>query len=324
MTDVPSLTVERYRFDVRLKDGLRLPPYGGSMLRGAFGHALKRSVCITKVAACPDCLLYHSCVYPYVFDTPRPLHSTKMRRYETVPHPFVIEVPLGPAKLEAGQQFRFALVLSGRANDHLPFLVHAWTRAWSHGMGPARSKGEIVAVSIQGESNSDDEPIYAPNTGLSLPRLGSRTIPPAPDTERIDIVFRTPLRLQYQGRLVEARDFRFRQLYSNLLRRIAMLTYFHGDLPWETDFKGLVAAADQISVEAQELQWFDWTRYSSRQDKEMQLGGLIGKLRLRGNLRPFWPCLYLGQWVHAGKNTSFGLGQYEIAESSDPCPNCSG
>jgi hypothetical protein len=57
----------------------------------------------------------------------------------------------------------------------------------------------------------------------------------------------------------------------------------------------------------------DWIRYSSRQAQEMHLGGVLGSYRIsNAYLEPLWPLLYLGQWTHAGKNTSFGLGQYVI------------
>lgn len=45
----------------------------------------------------------------------------------------------------------------------------------------------------------------------------------------------------------------------------------------------------------------------------MQLGGLVGIIRLEGlDLAPFWPYLWLGQWTHAGKATSIGLGRYTL------------
>ena len=59
------LTVSRYRLRFIAQEPLRLPAYAGSTWRGAFGHALKRLVCVTREPHCPDCLLYRSCSYPW-------------------------------------------------------------------------------------------------------------------------------------------------------------------------------------------------------------------------------------------------------------------
>ena len=40
---------------------------------------------------------------------------------------------------------------------------------------------------------------------------------------------------------------------------------------------------------------------------------LLGTAELRGNLAPFAGLLHLGQWLHVGKNASFGLGGYRLA-----------
>lgn len=49
----------------------------------------------------------------------------------------------------------------------------------------------------------------------------------------------------------------------------------------------------------------------------MQLGGLLGTVVFESrDLAPFWPYLWLGQWTHAGKNTSMGLGKYQVTETS--------
>ncbi len=64
------LTVSRHRLRFIAQEPLRLPAYAGSAWRGAFGHALKRLVCVTREPRCPDCLLYRSCTYPCLFETP--------------------------------------------------------------------------------------------------------------------------------------------------------------------------------------------------------------------------------------------------------------
>ena len=88
---LPILPLAVYRLDFTAQDSIRLPAYAGSAWRGVFGRALKRLVCVTREPACPPCLLYRSCVYPYLFETPPPERAEKLRKYPAAPHPFVIE-----------------------------------------------------------------------------------------------------------------------------------------------------------------------------------------------------------------------------------------
>ena len=41
----------------------------------------------------------------------------------------------------------------------------------------------------------------------------------------------------------------------------------------------------------------------------------FGRWTLRGNLAPFLPALHLGQWLHIGKETVFGLGRYALTHN---------
>ncbi|MBP6582117.1 MAG: CRISPR system precrRNA processing endoribonuclease RAMP protein Cas6 [Chromatiaceae bacterium] len=51
----------------------------------------------------------------------------------------------------------------------------------------------------------------------------------------------------------------------------------------------------------------------------MELGGLLGDGELAGpGLGALWPLLWQGQWVHAGKSTTFGLGAYRL--TAPPAP----
>ena len=152
------------------------------------------------------------------------------------------------------------------------------------------------------------------------------TVPAIPKVERvIRLRFETPMRLQRDSLLVTAGMFRFSDLLGALLRRISMLTYFHTDTPLETDFAVLVELAREVEVTSAQLEWKDWTRYSSRQKTEIEMGGLVGEFLVSlGGTSPLWPYVWLGQWVHAGKGTSMGLGQYTLKAASLPNSKGSG
>ena len=81
LAQTPELPIGRFRATFQSSESPRHAGFPGSAWRGALGHALKRTVCVTRQPRCADCLLYHSCVYSYFFDTPPAADSTKMRRY---------------------------------------------------------------------------------------------------------------------------------------------------------------------------------------------------------------------------------------------------
>ncbi|MCI0418045.1 MAG: CRISPR system precrRNA processing endoribonuclease RAMP protein Cas6, partial [Acidobacteria bacterium] len=79
----------------------------------------------------------------------------------------------------------------------------------------------------------------------------------------------------------------------------------------------LLEEAKQITVRSHDLVWDDWARYSGRQKEWMQFGGLMGSVTYEGVLGAFMPLLALGEWLHVGGKTSFGLGRYRISGVAD-------
>jgi len=309
----------RYRLEYEVEQPVRLPEFAGSALRGAFGHALKRAACVTHEPDCRACLLYRTCPYPAVFETPPPEAHTR-RVFSSVPNPFVVEPPSwGARDYAAGDLLNFSLVLIGPALKQLPLILLAWQRALARGIGPGEGTARLLRVALDGDS----EPIYQPGSGPM--RAHNKQLPAASlaaPLSELTLHFDTPLRLQRDGHVLGVAKLEPHDLLAALIRRVANLCEFQLGMPLDLDFPGLNTLAANIHGD-KDLRWQDWTRYSARQKQPMTLGGALGDWTLRGELAPFLPFLHLGQWLHVGKNASFGLGSYRISpvESVDKTVN---
>ncbi|MCF6155462.1 MAG: CRISPR system precrRNA processing endoribonuclease RAMP protein Cas6 [Candidatus Brocadia sp.] len=164
--------------------------------------------------------------------------------------------------------------------------------------------------SLQGKNSAVSSPYEGEDKGgvKNLPQQGSSH--GNNHNNKITISLLTPLRLRFDGHITDKIEFHV--LIRNLLRRISSLSYFHCGEKLELDFKGLIEKAKTVRQTASDIQWFDWKRYSTRQEEWMSLGGVTGTVSYEGDLNEFIPLLKLGEYVHVGKGTSFGLGKYEI------------
>lgn len=312
--DLPFILLD---FEFQHEGPLQLPPYAGSAWRGALGWALKRTVCVVQHTPCPQCLLYRSCVFPYLYETPPPQDSRKLRKYPTAPHPFVLRIKPG----QKGPQHRLGLVLIGNAYRQLPYFIHALEQAGRQGIGSRRQPFKLQTVSQStGPDHSQWTTLHTPGGAISPLTLQPAIVPNLPD--RLVIHLETPLRLRQHDHLVTPAQFSFGHFFTALLRRLSLLSYFHTDQPWETDFGRLIRQAQGVPHHHPKLHWYDWTRYSSRQETTLEMGGLLGQFELHGpDITELWPLLWLGQWTHAGKGATLGLGQYRVELASLPTPD---
>ncbi len=311
-----ALPMGQYRVWFRAAGAGQCSGYLGSAVRGAFGHALKKAVCVTQLKRCEPCLLYRTCPYAYIFETPPPPDAGKMRLYKAAPHPYVFDLAFPDQKQSATGRLEIGFTLFGRGNQYLPYVLHALEEAGRRGIG--RSRTELTLETVEQRTDWTKpkwKVIYQPGERLEAEPPSVPEIPLPGDLIRIEI--ETPLRLKFAEQIVKPGDLRFSNLFIALMRRISMLTYFHTDAPHETDFRALVSDAHEVELLAKDLQWHDLTRYSSRQKTAMQMGGLLGSVELeRSGIEKFWPYLWLGQWAHAGKGTSMGLGRYRLVAAS--------
>lgn len=305
-----NLAVAEYRLRFRSPQPYRIRGYRGSAWRGVLGHALKKLVCVTREPSCSSCLLYRSCIYPYVFETPAS-RETAQRTGDVAPHPFVLRVGASTHEREVTEEM-VGLTLIGKGNQYLAYLAHALRDAAQTGIGIERVKLELAAVE---QRTRLDWPLWrailGPEGTLNPTAASMPTAPPVPRKIRVQI--HTPLRLKRLNDLVTPQLFGFDAFMLALLRRMASLAHYHSSGAGMPDIRKLADASRQIPLGGVRLAWRDWTRYSNRQGTKMQLGGLVGEFDVNLESAPeLWPYLWIGQWLHAGKGTSMGLGRYEV------------
>jgi len=312
-----QLPLARYRFTFRMQQPLALPPYAGSLIRGQFGASLRRVACMTGAQSCEGCTLRQSCPYSRVFEAPAP-DGHAMQNFSHVPNPYVIEPPpYGTRLIAAEDTLRFGLVLIGDAVRQLPLITFALEKAVARGLGPfdARAAGTLEEVAWQHGADWQDEDhfsvIWQPGDPALAPHDASVPVPPA-ISDRLRLQLHTPMRLQHQGRPLRPAELSPRKLLADLLRRLSLLAEFHAAQPaLVEDPRALVHHAESLA-QSGDLRWLDWSRYSSRQQQEMTLGGVVGEWQLQGDCAPLLPWLWLGQWLHVGKNATMGMGQYRL------------
>ncbi|MDQ7795008.1 MAG: CRISPR system precrRNA processing endoribonuclease RAMP protein Cas6 [bacterium] len=309
--------VARYEVAFAPVETLSLPAFMGSTLRGGLGNAFRRIACADPIRVrsrnCEGCLLQSNCPYAYVFETTPPPGTERLRTHADIPRPFVLEPPEQPQTLyPPGKPLHFGLVLVGRAIDYLPYFVVTFRELGTAGLGKGRARFELAAVrswlegcevALYSAGEERITPLAVAVTGEEFRRRAAELAGP-----RLALHFLTMTRLQFGGELAERPDFHV--VVRALLRRVANLAYFHHGWSLECDFRGLLAAAESVSLVTDETRWMDWTRYSSRQDTRMRLGGIVGRAVYAGDFEPFLPLLVLGTYVHVGKNATFGLGRF--------------
>ncbi|MBZ4653883.1 MAG: hypothetical protein JG781_1222 [Peptococcaceae bacterium] len=299
------------------EEGLHLPAYKGSTLRGGFGTAFRRIACAQPKSPCSQCLLKSNCPYAYIFETEPPPDSLVLKNYDTIPRPFVLEPPLETRTFYGpGERLTFHLLLFGRAIPYLPYFIVVFRELGELGIGKGRKKYRLAELTAVNDLTEEREVVYSGDNQLvrnfDLTVSGRDVLNYDKTWEQnvLSIDFQTMTRLKFEGRYVG--NVPFHILIRNLLRRLSSLYYFHHGVMPNGNFQEIIKQAEKIRTVSEEFIWVDWERYSSRQDTRMNLGGVVGNVTYEGELAEFMPLLTLGQFTHVGKGATFGMGKYQV------------
>jgi hypothetical protein len=313
------LSCETFRFYLEILSFTILPPYKGGVFRDAFGNAFRKSVCAMKqVKDCDSCFLKGKCLYVALSQPLPPKDFKDAGKYNHAPPPYVLNPPPDNRQsFHPGDMLAFDLVLIGRAIDALPYFIYSFIEMGKMGIGRRgkdgeRGKYEITGVDhISGDATNRIYDIKT-ETLKSFDKVNEPLPLDHEEIQSVTVKLMTPLRLKEKGNLVT--NLTFPLLINRTIHRLQLLSEFYGTKGPIPVPDTLIKDAEEIITANENLHWYDWERYSSRQKDLMKFGGLKGEITFTGNLTQFMPYLRLAEVVNAGQETSFGLGRYEIME----------
>ena len=314
----------RYRFTYTVQEPLKMPHYKGNVFRSRFGYILRHVACIgDSEKSCEEkCQFPDRCVYSKCFETPVPDDSPMLRGQPFAPHPFILQPPrTGKLEYAPGDTFACNMILIGDAINLLPWMVFTFDQIGKRRVGIRGERGQCQlekVESLPAYGNHESQTIYTAETemltddGLML-RLDD-VMDNAPDiTDAIELEFITHTSIKVNGKWTS--HLTFEHFLRNLLRRIRFLSYFHCGEDLDVDARALIEAASGITHQPN-FRWHRADRYSYRAEKSVPMGGFTGPIRFSGELEPFLPFIFLGEYLHIGHHTAFGHGQYRLTVPS--------
>lgn len=317
MFKVPKISFSNFRIEIKLlEDGL-FPEYKGSMFRGAFGNIFRKVLCVTSKPTCDSCILSNQCQYFQIFETE--ITDTNLwflKGVKKTPHPFVIHPPAEERRnYKKGEKINVWLTIFGKYTDYLPYFIITFEKMGETGISFRKTKFKLENVFYENPDKSETL-VYSGKTKIfnkidfdsGNDRLNNilRKRP-----SKINLIFKTPLRIQHEGKLiVNQKELTPELLLKIIERRIFIIAnLFCGfKTPPESQIPENITDLRFRS----NLTFYSWERYSSRQKAKIALSGLIGKIEVEGSIKKYLPYFLLGAELNIGKNTVFGLGKYEV------------
>ena len=312
----------RYRFSYTVQEPLTMPQYKSNLFRGRFGYILRGITCVRDTRSCKQqCQSPGECIYSKCFETPVPDDSPFLRGQPFAPHPFVLEPPrTGKRDYTPGETFACTLILIGEAINLLPWLVYTFHEIGKRRIGIRGHYGQCQLEKVESLPAQEDrlpQTIYTAETETltdegRILRL-TDVMEDAPHAaEAIELEFLTPTSIKVSGQWT--RNLTFEHLIRNLLRRIRFLSYFHCGEDLDVDAPALIEAARSVKHQFH-FRWVRIERRSGRTERIIPMDGFMGRVRFEGELEPFLPFIFLGEYLHIGHHTTFGHGQYRLISS---------
>lgn len=307
-----GIRLARLEFTLEMLEPVPLEGFIGPTLRGFLGKAL-HDISLTEAGA--PAFAGRS-LYFDVFEPPT-------RENGGGTPPYVLHPPPRPlAGLARGDVLSFGLTLFGEAVDRaIPLIWALFRHGLAHGLTQQGRRVQLLEVmtvsplgpiplfhALRGPVPEAWDPAWtwSADALVAAQCLSGQRPPARADAGGLELEFLTPLDLREKQVAVEPLE--FESLVRSLLRNASSHAEQHGGAPLALDFQGIVAAAREVRLEADDSRLVAVEHVSGRQGRRIAVDARVGRLRYDGPVAPFAPLLTLGATLHAGKGRSMGFG----------------
>ena len=329
-----NLSFAKFSIFFRVIKGFELPMFSGSAFRGIFGRALQL-VSFGMSPKCQSCFIGQDCqkknLLDYIFnpstDHPLLVNVDKHGRKDQLAKPYILDPPDTGLYLP-DSLIKMDFIMVGQPIQFFPFVACAFSMIhkfnyWSGNHSEQQGKVRLENIVDGLADNEEDKVVFdgrldrivgpAQIYDFELVKNHVEMFYDYPSNIMLQIRFLSPFRYKHVNKLVVPLDFKI--FMARILDRIEQLSIY-SPLSKPFDKNAILDAAAQVKTEKSSLHWYDWERYSSRQNSRMKFGGYLGDIVFSGNLIPFLPYIKIGEYLHVGKQTTFGLGKYRIGSLS--------
>jgi len=270
-----------YHIHVTINTHYKPNYYIGSMIRGAFGYALKKVTCINPSYQCEGCFAQLDCLY--------------YRFYEEKNNfpPYRFEIELG------SRRFDFGLYLFEKASDGLPYILSALELMLKrNGLGKNRYLFDDFKIKVNNQEVFDGKTFKS----LNIPQKCFEIDSFCPD---IKLRLLTPLRIKRNNRFLRD-EVELEDILRSIYQRAEELTT--GKRAFKLEY------TPEYKTSLKLLEYKPLLRKSNRQGKSMNMDGIIGEMAIWDLDKRSYKLLKLGEIIGVGKQTVMGLGRVEVEE----------
>ncbi len=270
-----------YYIGVKINTEYKAPYFIGSMIRGAFGYALKKVICINPSFKCDGCFAKDNCLYYSFYEEKNSFHKYRF------------DINLGDYR------FDFGLYLFNEACDGLPYILSALEMVLTqNGLTKENYKFSDLTISL------NQEPIFNGDEFKSLNILPKKF---EIDTycPNIKIKLLTPLRIKKNNRFL-TNDIDIEDILRSIYQKEQ--EFKKGEKAFRLDYR------PTYSTTVKALNYKPLLRKSNRQGKRMNMDGIIGEIAVLNLDKRSYKLLKLGEIIGVGKQTVMGLGKIEVEE----------
>ena len=291
---------------IRQQDG-----FIGSAWRGLIGKTLKRIFCSWRDKRCIDCLVRSTCPYYILYEE----HGNEPG-FSDLPRPYIFY----PLPVTDNRYLSLEVTLFGQGCEFVPHLITTCEEAGYYGLGRERIRFSLQCV-LQKELNGEWTTLYVPGEKTKITRSNFlltdwlKHLPLVPEDDCWLVEIKSPLRLRKQKQYLSVPDWGWS--FVSLARKLFLLNNVCGGPKVEKETWLVIKDfLNSPGKSRNEVFWYDWQRYSSRQRKKVPMGGIMGKSYIEPPWQEkevWWHWWHTAGIFHLGKGTSMGLGKVSLS-----------